>query len=120
MVQQIYLVITLELLLQIFSEKTEVIEDEEVGAGVAFHGGVCLGVAAVVAAVWDLLSAPSPPLLLCLGTATRDKEVVVSLAASYLGKPLQGILERERERTGIFHEQLETSVMIIHCMASGE
>ena len=63
-------------------------EDEELGAGVASHGGLCLGVATVVAAVWNLMSLPSPPLLLCLGTATRDKEVVVALAASYLGETL--------------------------------
>ncbi|XP_045101948.1 dynein-1-alpha heavy chain, flagellar inner arm I1 complex-like isoform X2 [Portunus trituberculatus] len=73
---------------KIFSEKNEVMEDEEVGAGVASHGGVCLGVAIVVAAVRDLLNTPSPPLLLCLGTATRDKQMVVALAASYLGVEL--------------------------------
>ncbi|XP_063870908.1 dynein axonemal heavy chain 10-like isoform X4 [Scylla paramamosain] len=73
---------------EILSEKNEVMEDEEAGARVASHGGVCLGVATVVSAVWDLLSAPSPPLLLCLGTATRDKQVVVTLAASYLGVEL--------------------------------
>lgn len=70
---------------QILHEKKKILESEE-AAEVISHGGVCIGVAIVVAAVWDLLSTPSPPLLLCMGSATRDKEVVVSLAASYLGE----------------------------------
>lgn len=70
---------------QILSEKKKMAESEEM-TEVTSHGGVCVGVATVVAAVWDLFSTPSPPFLLCLGSATRDKEVVVSLAASYLGE----------------------------------
>lgn len=71
---------------QILCEKKKLVESEEKVTEVISHSGVCVGVATVVAAVWDLLSTPSPPLLLCLGSATRDKEVVVSLAASYLGE----------------------------------
>ncbi|XP_050721570.1 uncharacterized protein LOC127001253 isoform X3 [Eriocheir sinensis] len=72
---------------EILHEKKKMLESEE-ATEVISHGGVCIGVATVVAAVWDLLSTPSPPLLLCIGSATRDKEVVVSLAASYLGVKL--------------------------------
>lgn len=69
---------------QILYEKKKMVESEEMT--VISHGGICISVGIVVAAVWDLLNSPSPPLLLCLGSATRDKELVVSLAASYLGE----------------------------------
>lgn len=71
---------------QVLYEKKKMVESEEKVTKVISHGGVCVGVATFVAAVWNLLSTPSPPLLMCLGSATRDKEVVVSLAASYLGE----------------------------------
>ncbi|XP_042227080.1 uncharacterized protein LOC121869635 [Homarus americanus] len=67
------------------TEITKVLISQGVDELMCSHRGITMGVALVVDAVYTLIRTHKTPFLLLLGPSSTDKDVIISMAATYLG-----------------------------------
>nr|XP_045619033.1 uncharacterized protein LOC123770899 [Procambarus clarkii] len=106
-------------------EITKVLMARGVREPVCGHRGVAVGVALVVDAVHAVIRNRRAPFLLVLGPSSRDKDIIVSMAAAYLGlREITGNTEMEmlellrREKGGDVDSPSSQHLTMVHVPAT--